>query len=118
MTPLVPVAVVALLVIAAAFQSALALGAPWGRCAYGGRAAGEDGTLASRYRWSSALTVLVLAVAAWSVLAANGPLLWAFAALFLVNTGANLAGAHPVERWGMGSITAALTAGCLVLALA
>lgn len=118
MTPLVPVAVVALLVIAAAFQAALALGARWGGCAYGGRVARGDGTLPSRYRWSSALTVLVLALAAWAVLAANGPFLWAFAALFLVNTAANLAGAHPVERWGMGGITAALTAGCLVLALA
>lgn len=65
-----------LLVVAFAFQAALALGVPWGAMAYGGRVARADGTLPGRYRVSSALTLVVLAVAAWSALAEVAPALW------------------------------------------
>ena len=103
--------------VAAAFQGALALGAPWGRCAYGGRAAAEDGRLPARLRVASGGTVLVLLVAAWSVHADHAPLSWTFAALFAVNTAANLTGTHPVERWGMSAATLALTGAFVTLAL-
>ena len=39
------------------------------------------------------------------------------AALFAVNTIGNLAGRHPVERWGMGAVTACLTVLCALLAV-
>jgi hypothetical protein len=42
---------------------------------------------------------------------------WVFAALFAVNTLGNLAGRHPLERWGMGALTGCLTVLCVLLAL-
>jgi hypothetical protein len=118
-----------LLLIAAGFQGALAAGAPWGAAAYGGRAARPDGTLTPAYRIGSAVTVAVLGAAGYLVLlrggvvgsadAADGRLtavLWALAALFAVNTVGNLAGRHPVERWGMGAVTLALAIVCVLLA--
>lgn len=67
------------LVLAFAFQSALALGVPWGAMAYGGRAAKLDDTLPIAYRVVSALTLVFLSAAAWSVVAVAEPALWAFA---------------------------------------
>ena len=63
----------------ATFQLALALGAPWGGVAYGGRAARAEWTLPAGLRIASALTVLMLFAVAWAVLAAadlmtSGPL--------------------------------------------
>jgi len=43
--------------------------------------------------------------------------MWALAALFALNTLANLSGRHPVERFGAGALTAVLTVLCLVVAL-
>jgi hypothetical protein len=106
-----------LLGLAFAFQGALASGVPWGEMAYGGRAARPDGTLPVRYRVTSALTLAFLGVAAWSVHAKVEPALWAFAALFALNTMANLSGRHPVERWGMSALTLGLAACCAMLAL-
>ncbi|MEO5744124.1 MAG: hypothetical protein ABIQ53_05970 [Terracoccus sp.] len=106
-----------LLGLASAFQAALALGVPWGAMAYGGRVARTDGTLPARYRITSMLTVVFLGVAAWSVHAKVEPALWAFAAIFAVNTMANLGGRHPVERWGMSALTLGLAALCASLAL-
>ena len=118
-----------LLLIAAGFQVALAAGAPWGAAAYGGRAARPDGTLPPTYRVGSAVTVAVLAAAGSVVLLRGGVVgdadpsdgrltaaLWVLAVLFGVNTVGNLAGRHPVERWGMGAMTLALTVLCAVLA--
>lgn len=105
-----------LLSVASAFQGALALGAPWGAMAYGGRPAHPDGTLPVRYRLTSTLTVVFLGVAAWSVNARVGPVLWVFAAIFALNTMANLSGRHPVERWGMSALTLGLAACCAALA--
>ena len=108
----------ALLALTAAFQSALVLGAPWGAMAYGGRATRENGTLPVRYRVSSALTIMVLALAGWSLHRDSNPVHWTFAALFLVNTAANLAARHPIERWGMAAVTLVLTGCYVTLALA
>lgn len=100
--------VYSLLAGSALFQAALALGAPWGRCAYGGRVATVAGALPLRLRIASAGTVLVLGVAAY--VAHSGPAwaAWAFAALFGANTLGNLAGRHPVERWLMSASTLVL----------
>ena len=120
---------VGLLVVAVGFQVALVAGAPWGAAAYGGRAARPDGTLPPAYRVGSAFTVVVLAAAGFVVLLRGGVVgsadpadgrltaaLWVLAALFGVNTVGNLAGRHPVERWGMGALTLALAVLCALLA--
>jgi hypothetical protein len=130
-TGLAAAAVVAagLTVVAAVFQAALAAGAPWASAAYGGRAALPDGRLRPRLRVSSAATAVVLLAIGWLLLLrggvvghveGGGPLTvacWAFAALFALNTLGNVAGRSPVERWGMGAVTAALTVLCVLLAL-
>jgi hypothetical protein len=133
MTPAVTevLAVVAccLLLLAAAFQLGLGAGAPWAAAAYGGRAAQPDGRLPNRYRAASLLTAVVLLVIGWLLLlrgglvgsASENPALTVacrvFALLFAVNTLGNLAGRHPVERWGMGALTACLTVLCVLLAI-
>jgi uncharacterized membrane protein YhdT len=125
----IAVAACGLLVLSAGFQVALGSGAPWAAAAYGGRAARGDGRLPGRYRAASLVTALVLAGIAWSVLLAGGVVgqatgttalrvaCWVFAALFAVNTLGNVAGRHPVERWGMGAITGCLTVLCVLLAV-
>lgn len=129
--PEIKVALVAacLLGVVIVFQLALAAGAPWGAAAYGGRAAQVDGRLQSRYRVASAGTVVILTGALWVVLAAGAvikpaPLsesfigvgVWVLVGLFALNTVGNLAGRHPVERWGAGGITAVLTILCAWIA--
>jgi len=128
-TAALAVAACALLLIAVAVQIGLSAGAPWGAAAYGGRAALADGRLPRRYRVMSGVTAVVLiAIGALLLLrggllggAAYGPDLtvtcWVLAALFAVNTLGNLAGRHPVERWGMGAVTACLTVLCVLLAV-
>lgn len=106
-----------LLAVAAGFQAALALGAPWGRCAYGGRAAAGNGRLPVRLRAASGGTLFVLGAAAGAVHAGSTPWAWVFAGLFAVNTVANLAGTHAVERWGMSAVTATLAGAFLTLGL-
>jgi hypothetical protein len=125
----VGVAAACLLGVVILFQLALAAGAPWGAAAYGGRAARDDGRLPTRYRVASAATALVLTGALWLVLAASAvisaaPLsenllgvgVWVLVGLFALNTAGNLAGRHPVERWGAGGITAVLTILCAWIA--
>jgi hypothetical protein len=119
----------ALLLLGASFQLALGAGAPWAAAAYGGRAALPDGRLPGRYRVASLVTAVVLLVIGWLLLlrggvvgsASDAPALtvacWSFAGLFAVNTLGNLAGRHPLERWGMGALTACLTVLCVLLAL-
>jgi TctA family transporter len=85
--------------------------------AYGGRPARPDGTLPVRYRLTSTLTLVFLGAAAWSIFAKLGPALWVLAAIFALNTMANLTGRHPVERWGMSALTLGLAACCTTLAL-
>lgn len=117
MTAALAAVVVVLVTSAAVLQTALALGAPWGNAAYGGRAATVHGRLPGRYRAASACTVLVLAVAGWAAVADIDVLSWTFAAMFAANSAANLAGTHPLERWGMSAVTLALTAAFTTLAL-
>jgi hypothetical protein len=101
-----------LLLVGVGFQGALAAGAPWAAAAYGGRAVRPNGTLPTRYRVSSAFTVVVLLATGCLVLLRGGVIgtvdpaagwlsavMWALAGLFVVNTVGNLAGRHPAERW-------------------
>ncbi len=119
-----------LLALSAAFQIGLAVGAPWGAAAYGGRAVSDDGTLPGRYRVGSAIAALVLLGAIWVVLAAvsvldRGPVsssvltvaLWCLVAIFALNTLGNARGRHPLERWGAGTVTALLTVLCALIAV-
>ena len=124
------IAACGLLLPAAAFQLALGAGAPWAAAAYGGRAALPDGRLPVGYRIASLFTAGVLSAIGWLLLlrggvvgsASGNPALtvacWGFVVLFALNTAGNLAGRHPLERWGMGAITAALAVLCVLLALA
>ena len=123
------IAACGLLLLGAAFQLALSAGAPWAAAAYGGRAALSDGRLPSRYRAASLITAVALVAIGWLLLVRGGVVgsfsensaltvaCWVFALLFAVNTAGNLAGRHPVERWGMGALTACLTVLCVLLAL-
>ncbi len=126
----VGVAAACLIGVVVVFQLALAAGAPWGAAAYGGRAAQDDGRLPTRYRVASAGTAVVLTGALWLLLAASevitaAPLsesilgvgVWVLVGLFALNTLGNLAGRHPVERWGAGGITAVLTILCAWIAV-
>jgi hypothetical protein len=119
-----------LLLLGAAFQLALSAGAPWAAAAYGGRAALPDGRLPVGYRIASLFTSAVLIAIGWLLLLRGGVVgsasgsralgvaCWGFVVLFALNTAGNLAGRHPVERWGMGSLTASLAVICALLALA
>lgn len=120
---------VALLALAAAFQIGLAVGAPWGAAAYGGRAVSDDGDLPGVYRLGSGVAALMLLGAMWVVLASvsvvdRGPVslavltvtLWCLAAMFGLNTLGNARGRHPLERWGAGSVTALLAVLCTLIA--
>jgi hypothetical protein len=55
----------------AGFHVALAAGVPWGAAAYGGRAPQKNGTLSIRYRITSAVSVVLLAVAGCLILVAG-----------------------------------------------
>ena len=114
-----------LLGVVAAFQIALALGAPWGGSAYGGRAPVTGGTLPVRYRVMSAAGVLLLALAAWIILAradiVGGPNdvawpIWLVAAYLSFNTFANLASPSRIERWLWGSVSAAAAVLTVIVA--
>jgi hypothetical protein len=106
------------------FQVALAAGLPLGEATMGGRAPTVDGVLEPRYRAIAAGSAVILALAAWIVLRRAGmvPLFldrealawaaWIVAGFMAINTLTNLSGRHPLERWGMASIT--LVAGLLV----
>jgi hypothetical protein len=90
----------------------------------GGRAAVTDGVLQPPYRVIALASAVVLVLAAWIVLGRAGvvPSLlggqavvwgaWVVAGFLALNTVTNLSGRHPLERWGMASIT--LAAGLLV----
>ena len=103
----------------AVFQAALALGAPWGEMAYGGRVETTDGVLSGRHRASSASSFFVLLFAAWVILAradvmSEGFLSdgfvragsWVVASYLVLNTVMNATARTSVERWVMGSATA------------
>jgi hypothetical protein len=105
----------------AAFQAALALGAPFGDIAWGGSSA----VLAAPLRWASAAAAAYLLAAAalmevragdWGGRLPRG-IAFAFniflAAQLALNTAANLAAKTGAERYGMGAASAAGCALCL-----
>ena len=121
---LAAVAAAVLLVTVSGFQAALAAGLPLGEATMGGRATTVDGVLQPPYRSIAVGSALVLLMTAWIVLARAGTLpvflggqalvwgAWVVAGFLALNTLTNLSGRHPLERWGMASIT--LLAGLLV----
>ena len=121
---LAAVAAAVLLIIVSGFQAALAAGLPLGEATMGGRATTVDGVLQPRYRAIASGSAVVLLLTVWIVLARAGMLpaflagqalvwaAWVVAGFLALNTLTNLSGRHPLERWGMASIT--LLAGLLV----
>ncbi len=109
-----------LLGVAALLQVGLAFGAPWGSISYGGRMANPNGTLPTRLRLMSAVAAAVLLFAAYVVLAPGGPVesgwsqdfltwaTWVIAGLMVLNTIGNLASSNAIERFALGSMTAAV----------
>lgn len=113
----------------AAFQVLLAFGAPFGHLVYGGRFAEEGQPLPTRWRIASAVAAVVLLGFAWVMLARGGVistgvddlvltvLAWMVVAYMAINTAANLAGRHPIERYVFGGITGLLVVlGAIVAA--
>jgi hypothetical protein len=111
----------------AAFQVALALGAPLGQHVMGGRAAG---TLSMRLRMASGLAAVILALAALIVLARSGvigspieaagllaPACWLIAGYMVLNTLGNLKSSSRLERTLFAAITGILAILCGFVAL-
>jgi hypothetical protein len=121
---LIAAALIGLLIL---FQIALALGAPWGRAAWGG---GHEGKLPPKLRLASAISTLVLALAAWVVLAAGGlidsspvpeswltPLVWVLTGYFGIGAVLNIISRSKVERiWGPVSLIIAVCCGLVAAA--
>ena len=116
----IPAAVLAavLFVGMAAFQAALALGAPLGAHVLGGR---HPGALPTRLRTFSAIAAAILVGSALVILARAGaigspvgatgllvPGSWAIAAFLVLNTLGNLASKSRLERTMFAAVTAAL----------
>jgi hypothetical protein len=111
--------------VIASFQVALALGAPFGRAAYGGA---HEGQLPTALRISSAVAVGVWVLAALTVLARAGlrvvPLprpvvrggLWVFVVLLFVGAAMNFASPSGWERYGWGPLALGLGVICLFVA--
>ncbi len=117
----------ALLAVIAVFQLALALGAPLGKGAWGGR---NEGVLPVRLRIASGLAAVViyplialfvLAVAdlvdlAWLPIGEKG--MWVLTGFFALGTMANLASRSTIERiWAPVSLTIALCCAFVALAM-
>jgi hypothetical protein len=123
------VAAAALIAATAAFQLALAMGAPYGDAVFGGNAPTRSGVLTAPFRALAVVQAIVLVLVGWVLLARaetmDIPLLgagslvwvtWAVVVFLILNT-ANLAAPHPIERWGAGSVTLALSGLGLFIAL-
>ena len=118
-----------LLALVAAFQAALAGGAPWGDMSYGGRVETVGGVLPRSYRAMSAASVVVLSLGAWIVLAhadlvgsgilGNGfprAAVWVVFAFLVINTATNAASNNPIERFGFGTVSLVSAVACLIVA--
>lgn len=127
MTEIAAVLAAVLLAAVAAFQLALAAGAPWGAMAWGGT---RSGRLPAVMRFGSAAAVVVLALAALVVLAQAGVtnsspipsgtlrgVTWAIAGFMVLNTLGNLASKSSIERRIFGPTTALLVVLCVIVAL-
>jgi hypothetical protein len=114
----------------AAFQLALAAGMPLGDAVFGGNAPTQDGVLTGPFRAIAGIQSIVLLLLGWVLLARasviTSPFLgagtltwstWVIVVFLALNTVANLAAPHPVERWVMGSTTLLLTGIALAIAL-
>jgi hypothetical protein len=114
----------------AAFQLALALGAPYGDAVFGGRAPTESGVLTRPFRVLAVVQAVVLVLLGWILLARTDlvsiPVLgagsltwitWGILVFLVLNTVANFSAPHPIERWVMGSLTLVLSALTLSIAL-
>jgi hypothetical protein len=109
----------------AMFQTALALGAPLGRAAWGGI---HDGQLPTSFRIASACAVIVWALAAVIVLGRAGvdltPLpmrvvhvgTWVLVGILLVGALMNVASSSPWERYMWAPFTLTLAVLCLLVA--
>jgi hypothetical protein len=126
--PMVTAAIVAsaLLGVTMLFQVGLALGAPWGAAAWGGR---HRGVLPTRLRAASALVglliypvlALVILVNAAVVAMAGLPVvgravMWALTGLFAFGALANFVSPSRVERlWGPVSLVIAVCCGLIAV---
>lgn len=113
---------VGLLVVVATFQLALALGAPYGKAAWGGT---HDGVLPTRLRGASAFVGLVVYPAIIAVVLSASDLIdadlvpgrgevtmWVLTTIFLLGAIANAVSRSRVERWWAPvSLTIALCCG-------
>lgn len=117
---------VGLLAVIVAFQAALALGAPWGFAAWGGR---HQGVLPRRLRIASGvaavviypLIVLVVLASAGLIDASWLPVdrtvaMWVLAGLLALGALANFASRSPRERF-WGPVALAIAICCAVIAL-
>jgi hypothetical protein len=118
---LVAILAVVLIAIVAVFQLALALGAPLGAAAWGGR---NQGVLPTRLRIASGLVAIVVyPLIALYVLASAGLIdqgrlatgatgMWVLTGLFALGTVANLASRSRIERvWAPVSLVIAVCCG-------
>lgn len=124
------VAAAVLMAGVAAFQVALALGAPLGGAVFGGRAPRRDGVLTAPFRVLAIVQAIILLLLGWILLAradvvtipvlAGATLVWGtwvIVVFLMLNTVANFSAPHPVERWVMGSVTFVLSGLGLFIAL-
>jgi hypothetical protein len=127
---IVSVAAAVLIAGVAAFQLALAMGVPYGEAVFGGNAPTRSGVLTAPFRVLAVVQAVVLVLIGWVLLAraetvgipflGAGALVWvtwAVVAFLILNTMANLAAPHPIERWVMGSVTLVLSGLGLFIAL-
>jgi hypothetical protein len=110
--------------VIAAFQLVLALGAPLGRAAYGGRSA----ELSPVFRRTSAGAVVIWLLAAIIMLGRGGVLAvplpdvvidvgaWVLVVLSMIGTIVNLASSSPWERFGWAPFSAALAVLSFIVA--
>lgn len=110
--------------VVASFQAALALGAPFGRAAFGGATVG---TLPPELRVASAVATGLWVLAALHALSrggvtrrlrrlGNGRVTWVLAGLTAVGALMNAASSSPWERFGWAPFTLSLSILCVLLA--
>ena len=117
---------VLLLGVIVVFQAALALGAPWGSAAWGGR---NPGILPLSLRIASGFAALVIyPIIVLLVLAAAGIIgadwvpvdltivMWVLAGFLALGALANFASRSPIERF-WGPVALAIAACCAIIAL-
>ncbi|HET9520496.1 MAG TPA: hypothetical protein VFO73_05595 [Candidatus Limnocylindrales bacterium] len=122
------IAAAALFVAMAAFQAALAFGAPFGAHVLGGR---HPDRLPGRLRVSSGIAGVILVGAALVVLARGGiiawpvglggvlvPAIWLIAGFMVLNTLGNLASRSRIERTVLAATTAVLAVLSAIVAVA